>query len=83
MSRPAGEHRCHAHNCDVEVPPRMFMCKRHWVMLPRPTRHAIWLHYNQGQEKGDAEVTEEYLRVTRNAIQYIAKKEAPKQGDLF
>src|SRR5581483_6888504 len=49
MSR-ASEHTCHAMACDAHVPPKMFMCKRHWYMLPKVMRNAVWEEYVFGQE---------------------------------
>ena len=34
-------HVCHAHRCNVAVPPRMFMCRAHWASLRKPMRDAI------------------------------------------
>lgn len=43
-------HRCHAIGCIVEVPPRMFMCRSHWRLLPEGLQKAIWHFYRPGQE---------------------------------
>lgn len=32
------EHRCHAPNCPTMVPHEIFMCARHWRMVPKPLR---------------------------------------------
>lgn len=34
-------HACHARACRVEVPTNIFMCARHWRMVPRPLGKAI------------------------------------------
>jgi hypothetical protein len=34
-------HTCHAINCEVSVPPKMFMCLRHWRMVPRPLQREV------------------------------------------
>jgi hypothetical protein len=69
------KHLCHARNCQVEVPRKMLMCKRHWFQLPKPMRDAVWREYNPGQEEGRAEVTQAYLEVTDQAINWLAQKE--------
>lgn len=28
------EHTCHADMCAAVVPPKMFMCRTHWYMVP-------------------------------------------------
>lgn len=43
-------HVCHAHLCETQVPPKMFMCKKHWYRLRAPLRDAVWKEYQPGQE---------------------------------
>ena len=76
-------HCCHARKCTVQVPRKMFMCRRHWAMLPKPLQRAVWREYNEGQENGAAEVTKAYLDVTAEAIAFIVELEKPIQGELF
>lgn len=70
-------HTCHAEGCGVRVPPRMFMCRTHWYMVPKALRDLVWLHYQSGQERldGTAVPSDEYLEVTREAIEVVAGKE--------
>ena len=63
-------HTCHACGCDRAVPPRMFMCKRHWFMLPESTRDAVWATYRPGQEI-TKDPSEEYMDVTTRAIAWL------------
>lgn len=42
-----GAHLCHARGCSVPVPPRMLMCRRHWFMVPRRLRLAVWAEYDR------------------------------------
>ena len=44
------KHTCHWPGCSVEVPPRLWGCKRHWFTLPKHVRDAIWRTYRPGQE---------------------------------
>lgn len=67
-------HTCHANGCEIEVPPRKFMCRRHWFMVPKELRFQIWLHYEPGQEIRK-DPTEEYLKVADLAIEEVAKRE--------
>jgi hypothetical protein len=73
-------HLCHAPRCSVPVPPKLFMCKRHWFMLPKAMRDAVWAHYQSGQEERKIAPTEEYLRVTDEAEAYIAQREGIQGG---
>ena len=59
----------------MAVPPRMFMCKQHWFMLPKATRDRIWDVYVPGQEVRK-DPTREYLAVARDAIEWLAAREA-------
>ncbi len=68
-------HTCHAEGCDVVVARSMFMCKRHWFMLPKATRDHVWAAYTVGQEHDMSLVTEEYLDVAMAAIEWLAEKE--------
>lgn len=78
-------HRCHLPSCREEVPPRLLMCKRHWFMVPKPLRDAVWREYRPGQEEGNAPVTKEYLQVAQAAIAAVQKKieDKRRQGELF
>lgn len=77
-------HTCHADNCGVVVPRRMFMCKRHWYMLPKAMRDDVWALYVPGQERDWGKVTPEYLDHTMACIAFVAEKEsasAPPQEE--
>ena len=68
-------HKCHAYNCSVSVPPKMFMCKRHWFMVPAPLRRAIWATYREGQEV-DKNPSDAYIKNVTEAQKVVAQKEA-------
>lgn len=68
-------HTCHAKGCGKQVPPAFFMCGRHWKMVPYKLQQAVWREYNAGQEDGNADVSEMYLKVTDEAVAYVAKLE--------
>lgn len=67
-------HACHATGCDVEVSPRMLMCRRHWAMVPRALQRMVWGAYVPGQEIRK-DPTSAYMRVARDAIAVVAAKE--------
>lgn len=71
---PLLNHVCHATKCTTPVPPKMFMCKRHWYMLPTSMRDKVWALYRRGQEI-DKRPSDEYLTHTRDCIVFVAKKE--------
>ena len=67
-------HHCHATNCKTNVPPEMFMCKRHWFSLPQFLRKKIWATYRVGQ-CDDMNPSKEYCLAAIECLQYIANKE--------
>lgn len=78
-------HTCHAPGCSTPVAPKLFMCRRHWRMLPAELRALVWKHYRPGQEV-DKKPSADYLEVTQRAKAFIARFESlrPKtQRELF
>jgi hypothetical protein len=67
-------HECHAHGCEVQVPPKLFMCKSHWYKLRKKMRDAIWNEYRPGQEDNKNPSTR-YMAVQQRAVAEIAFKE--------
>lgn len=67
-------HTCHATGCDEIVPPKMFMCRKHWFMLSGDMRSQVWFVYVPGQEIRK-DPTPEYLEVANRAIAEVAAKE--------
>ena len=68
------DHQCHATDCEIEISPRLLMCRRHWYMVPKPIRDQIWAEYRPGQEN-DKNPSMAYLRVMQAAIDAVAEKE--------
>lgn len=67
-------HKCHATGCKTNVPPKMFMCKKHWFQLPARLRNNIWATYRPGQ-CDDWKISHEYANAAREAVIYLAEKE--------
>jgi len=65
-------HTCHATNCEQPIPPRMFMCQRHWFALPKRLRDAIWQHYRPGQEV-DKRPSHAYCMTAIECIRFCAE----------
>lgn len=74
-------HTCHALRCATNVPPRMFMCVKHWRMVPRMMQSKIWASYVPGQERRK-DPTEAYLRVTKEVRLYVAEFEGIELTDV-
>jgi len=60
-------HTCHATGCETEVPPKLFMCRRHWFALSKEHRDRILALCRPGQEN-DKDPSPEYLDAARAAI---------------
>jgi len=56
------------------VRPDLFMCYKHWSMVPADLRRLIWRHYRKGQEV-DKSPSTEYLEVAQRAQQAVQKRE--------
>lgn len=67
-------HVCHATRCTVEVPPRLFMCRRHWYTLPKRLRDLIWQYYEPGQEITKTPTTA-YLKAAAECIRFVDEHE--------
>lgn len=64
------EHTCHARECNVVVDPKLFMCRKHWLMLPSLYRRAILRSYRPGQEV-DKRPSTIYLQMAKDAIKVV------------
>lgn len=60
-------HDCHAAGCFVSVPHNIFMCARHWRMVPRPLRDAISQGWSMGGGSPYRANCLEAIRVVANA----------------
>ena len=69
-----GAHLCHAWGCQTEINPHLFMCLKHWKMLPRFLQKEIWHHYRPGQEE-DKQPSQEYREVARVCKEVISIRE--------
>lgn len=67
-------HTCHATNCTATVPPIMWGCRKHWVMVPKNIRDRIWATYRDGQCV-TYDPSSEYCQAARAAVIAVAEKE--------
>lgn len=67
-------HTCHAIGCKAEVPPKLFMCLKHWRMVPKVGQDDIWKHYRIGQEIRK-DPTSEYIKAAQRAQAFVLMKE--------
>lgn len=64
-------HHCHWPGCEEQVPPAKWGCYRHWMLLPKRLRDAIWAAYKPGQEKTMMRPSREYVRVAQEVQDWI------------
>lgn len=70
-------HHCHARFCTVPTKPEMLMCRRHWFMVPKVLRDAVWTTYRPGQ-CDDKQPSEAWHKAADAAIEAVALAEARK-----
>lgn len=63
-------HICHWQGCKTAVPPKLFMCAKHWFMLPHGLRRQIWATYRAGQEI-DKRPSAEYMAAAEAVQEWI------------
>lgn len=76
MARTVGdtEHACHARGCNTSVPPKMFMCRKHWFMIPKAMQDELWDAYVPGQEVRK-DPSSEYIEVAMRLVRYVEERE--------
>ncbi len=78
-------HECHAEGCEIGIPAKLFMCRAHWVMIPKQMQRWIWATYKTGQEDRK-DPTWTYLFVSQSVVEYVAfldGVDSLKMSDLF
>jgi hypothetical protein len=72
-------HTCHWPGCPIEVPPKLWGCRKHWYTLPQHLRDRIWKAYRPGQEINKTP-SREYVDAARDVQEWIRQHEAA--GDV-
>ncbi len=67
-------HHCHATGCRTEVPPVMWGCFKHWMMVPRAIQNRVRRNYRPGQCE-DWKPSKAYLEAARDAVIAVARQE--------
>lgn len=68
-------HHCHANGCEVATPPRLFMCAKHWKMVPLSMQAAVWKAYRNAPTRAARLQSYEYMTACADAVEHVAKKE--------
>ncbi len=72
-------HHCHAFGCEVPTRPTLFVCARHWALVPKVEQQAILDAYRPGQCK-DKRPSKAYTTAALRARLSIARAEGHEQG---
>ncbi len=75
------KHTCHARGCSAEVSPKLFMCRRHWFMVPEPLRAEVLRHFQPSQVQSKRP-TQAWLTAARKAIDAVHLGEHPGSAPL-
>jgi hypothetical protein len=65
---------CRAVCCKKRIPSRLLMCKRHWDLVPKPLRRALWSTYRTGENRSEAP-SRAYLGLVSDAVAAVARLE--------
>ena len=74
LGQDPGGHTCHAKGCKELIPPALFMCPRHWKMVPADLQQRIWRLFKPGQELRK-DPTPEYIEAANLAIVAVEERE--------
>ena len=66
-------HQCPAASCSIEVSSQMFMCARHWRMVPKPLQTAVYESY-----RSTGRLSDNHREAVRVVDQAEAGREAAK-----
>jgi hypothetical protein len=78
---PPGRVQCRCIGCSAAIDPEKLTCRKHWFLVPKALRDAVWRHYRPGQGIGDASA--EYLRAAADAIEHVARTEGRPTRNWF
>lgn len=67
------DHSCHAINCEAMVPHHIFMCARHWRMVPTPLKAAL-------RESWKGSVTSAWRENANQAISVVSAAEGGRMA---
>jgi hypothetical protein len=73
---------CHANGCATRTPHRLFMCARHWAMVPLTMQNAVWTAYRNAPKGGRAR-DRDYLSACAKAVEHVALNEGKPQQNTY
>lgn len=76
------EHHCHATDCTVPIERELFMCKKHWAMVPAPIKKRIYAAYRPGQCE-DMRPSKQYCDAAKAGVIAVAAKEGIQPNTML
>lgn len=70
-------HTCPAVDCGEPCPPKMLICPKHWVIVPKNLRNALLRHWRRDQHR-DQRPSLAYVDASHRAIAAIARAEGKR-----
>ena len=71
-------HTCHAKFCRTVCAPEMFMCSKHWRMVPRRLQQYVCNTYRM-QQFVQGPTSRAWLEASANAVRAVAVLERPEE----
>ena len=72
-------HHCHWPGCEIQVPPALWGCRKHWFQLPKRLRDLIWNAYEPGQEIMTP--SDEYIDAAKEVQNWIRSSQGRGASD--
>ncbi len=60
-------HTCPVPNCEIDVPPHLLMCNKHWRLVPCPIQRRVWNAWKNMDR-------EAHLAATRQAVAAVKER---------
>jgi hypothetical protein len=76
-------HHCHANGCATETPPRLFMCPRHWDMVPHHMKRDVLSAYRKNVTRMGRATSRAYLSACAQAAEFVARLEGRDGGNSY
>jgi hypothetical protein len=78
-------HHCHANDCRVPTNPKLFMCGRHWAMVPVAMQDKVWSTFRKRSAGPGTDPASwaDYYEACADAVEYVATAEGKGTGNPY
>lgn len=80
------KHHCHANGCKKTTPPALFMCPKHWSLVPPPLQMAVWDEYTKAGGVGGPIKNlryAPYYAACADAVEFVARAEGKPEHNSY